>query len=93
MIDALPGAWGLALAAVRAALTVWALAGAVFAALPPASAYSVEGKLSKPAWVGICVASAAAIWFSVFGLLSIAGVVAVGVFYADVRPAVGSRRR
>lgn len=78
---------------VRFALVVWALAGVVFAVLPPASAYSIEGKFPKPAWIGICVASALAFWFMPFGFLSLIGMVAVGVFFADVRPAVGGRRR
>lgn len=81
------------LLAVRAALVVWALVGVVFAVLPPASAFSVEGKLPKPAWIGICAASALSFWFLPFGFLSIIGMVAVGVFFADVRPAVGGRRR
>lgn len=93
VIDALPGAWGIVLIAVRAALVVWALVGAVFAVLPPASAYSIEGKWPKPAWIGICSVSALSFWFLPFGFLSIIGMVAVGVFFADVRPAVGGRRR
>ena len=49
---------------IQAALVVWALVGIVFAALAPASAYSIEGKWPKPAWIGICAGSALlfAIW-------------------------------
>lgn len=93
MIDALPGVWGIVLLAVRAALVVWALVGAVFAVLPPASAYAIEGKWPKPAWIGICSVAALSFWFLPFGFISIIGMVAVGVFFADVRPAVGGRRR
>lgn len=93
VIDALPGVWGIVLTAVRAALVVWAVVGAVCAVLPPASAYSVEGKWPKPAWIGICSVSALSFWFLPFGFISIIGMVAVGVFFADVRPAVGGRRR
>lgn len=75
------------------ALVVWALVGAVLAALPPAFAYSIEGKWPKPAWIGICVVSALAFWFLPFGIISLVGMVAVGVFFADVRPAVGGIRR
>lgn len=78
---------------VRLLLVAWALVGMVFAVLPPASAYSIEGKLPKPAWIGICAAAALSFWFLPFGILSLIGMVAVGVFFADVRPAVGGRRR
>lgn len=93
MIDSLPGAWGHVLMVARLALVAWALAGLVFAVLPPAWAYSIEGKWPKPAWIGICAASALSFWFLPFGLISLIGMVAVGVFFADVRPAVGGRRR
>ncbi|EYT61736.1 hypothetical protein H483_0112975 [Dietzia sp. UCD-THP] len=93
MIEALPGTWGLVQLAIQAALVAWALVGLVLAVLPPASAYSIEGKWPKPAWIGIC--AAAALFFAIrpFGILGIVGMVAVGVFFADVRPAVGGRRR
>ena len=78
---------------VQAALVLWALAGLVLAALAPAPAYSIEGKWPKPAWIGICAVSALAFWVLPFGLISLVGMVAVGVFFADVRPAVGGRRR
>lgn len=71
----------------------WALAGLVLAALPPASAYSIEGKWPKPAWIGICAVAAVFFAMRPFGFLSIVAMVAVGVFFADVRPAVGGRRR
>lgn len=93
MIDSLPGAWGQVLVVVRLALVVWAVVGVAFAILPPASAYSIEGRLPKPAWIAICAASALSFWFLPFGFLSLIGMVAVGVFFADVRPAVGGRRR
>ena len=93
MIDTLPGVWSQVLFVVRLALVAWAVAGVVLAALPPASAYGVEGKWPKPAWIGICAVAAVAFWFSPFGILGIIGMVAVGVFYADVRPAVGGLRR
>src|SRR5699024_12130766 len=88
-----PGIWGQVLTVARLALVAWALAGVVLAVLPPASAYSIEGKWPKPAWIGICAVSALAFWFLPFGLISLVGMVAVGVFFADVRPAVGGRRR
>ena len=93
MIDALPGVWAQVVLVVRVALVLWAVVGAVLAVVPPASAYSIEGKWPQPAWIGICLASALSFWFLPFGILSIVGMVAVGVFFADVRPAVGGHRR
>lgn len=93
MIDSLPGIWGTVIDVARYALVAWALVGAVLAVLPPASAYSIEGKWPKPAWIAICAVSALGFWFLPFGLISLVGMVLVGIFFADVRPAVGGRRR
>lgn len=93
VIDSLPGAWGNVLMVARFALVVWALVGLVMAVLPPASAYSIEGKWPKPAWIGICAVAAVFFWLRPFSLLGLVAMVAVGVFFADVRPAVGGRRR
>lgn len=78
---------------IKGALVVWALAGLAYAILAPASAYVVEGKWPKPAWVAICAVSALLFALQGIGFLSILGMVAVGVFFADVKPAVGGRRR
>lgn len=74
-------------------MVVWALVGIVFAALAPASAYSIEGKWPKPAWIGICAGSALLFAIRPLGIFSIIAMVAVGVFFADVRPAVRGYRR
>lgn len=78
--------------AIQGALVLWALVGLVLAVLPPASAYSIEGKWPKPAWIGICAVAALFFAMRPFGFLSIIAMVAVGVFFADVRPAVGGWR-
>ncbi|MBC7306905.1 MAG: DUF2516 family protein, partial [Dietzia sp.] len=44
-------------------------------------------------WIGICAVAALMFAIRPFGFLSIIAMVAVGVFFADVRPAVGGRRR
>lgn len=52
-------------------------------------AFPAVGRLSKPIWIGIIVASV--VVFFLMGALSflgIIGVVAVGVYMADVRPKV-----
>lgn len=78
---------------IQAVLVVWALVGVVLAALAPASAYSVEGKWPKPAWIGICAVAALLFAVRPLGIFGLIAMVAVGVFFADVRPAVGGRRR
>lgn len=93
MINELSGTWGLVQLGIQAALVLWALAGLVFAILPPASAYSIEGKWPKPAWIAICAAAMVLFALRPFGFLSLLAMVALGVFFADVRPAVGGRRR
>lgn len=93
MINELSGTWGLVQLGIQAALVLWALAGLAFAVLAPASAYSIEGKWPKPAWIAICVAAAVLFAIRPVGFLSIIAMVALGVFFADVRPAVGGRRR
>ncbi|GLB63477.1 hypothetical protein NCCP2495_13560 [Dietzia sp. NCCP-2495] len=93
MIDQISGSWGMVKMGIQAALVVWALAGLLLAALPPASAYSIEGKWPKAAWIGICAVAAVLFAIRPLGFLSLIAMVAVGVFFADVRPAVGGRRR
>lgn len=93
MIDSLPGVWNQVLSVVSLALVAWALVGLVLAVLPPASAYTMEGKWPKPAWIAICAVAAIAFWLAPLSILGLVAMVAVGVFFADVRPAVGGLRR
>ena len=93
VITTFSGPWGLAMLAIQATLVLWAIAGVLFAVLAPASAYSIEGKWPKPAWIGICAVAALMFAIRPLGFLSLIAMVAVGVFFADVRPAVGGRRR
>jgi hypothetical protein len=54
-----------------------------------ASLFPHVGKLTKPVWLGILGAAfliAVVTLFSPLGLLNIAGVVAAGVYLADLRP-------
>lgn len=93
MIESLPGVWNQVLSVLRLALVAWALVGLVLAVLPPASAYTMEGKWPKPAWIVICAVAAIAFWLAPLSILGLIAMVAVGVFFADVRPAVGGLRR
>lgn len=68
------------------ALCLWAL---VDAATRPAAAFPATDKLSKPAWLGILLLSGLVLYFMGFmSFLGIFAAVAVGVYLADVRPAV-----
>ena len=92
-MNEISGTWSMVMMAIQAALVLWALVGVLLAALAPASAYSIEGKWPKPAWIGICAVAAFLFALGPISFLSIFAMVAVGVFFADVRPAVGGYRR
>lgn len=79
------------------ALQIAGLAFGVFAFIHAvrqrADAFPAVGKLTKPIWLGIIAASTFAILYFglIFGqmsILGIAGVIAIGVYMADVRPKV-----
>lgn len=93
VIDSVPTLMVTALLVVRVALVLWAVVGVALAAAAPAGAYIAEGKWSKPGWVIICLVAAVVFALRPTGFLGIIGIVAVGVFYADVRPAVSGRSR
>lgn len=68
------------------ALCLWALVDAL---VRPAVAFPAADKLTKPAWIGIVVLAGLVLYF--MGFMSFLGIfasVAVGVYLADVRPAV-----
>jgi hypothetical protein len=58
-----------------------------------ANLFPAVGRLSKPAWLGILVAAflisiVSFLSVSTLGLLNVIGVVAAGVYLADVRPKI-----
>jgi len=68
------------------ALCAW---GLIDAAIRPAAAFPALDKLTKLAWLGILLLAGLVLYF--MGFLSFLGIfaaVAVGVYLADVRPAV-----
>lgn len=77
----------LTLGVAALALEVYALVDAV---RHPAQAYTAASKLNKQAWVGILVVAAMVGFVTVGHVLGIGiiGVVAAGVYLADVRPAL-----
>ena len=77
----------LVLGAIAVGVELYAL---VHAATQRADAFVAAGKLTKPVWLGILavglllgIAS-----FGGLGLLGLLGVVAAGVYLADVKPAI-----
>lgn len=84
----------LVLTIIKVVLIVWALVGALLCARADAGAFVAHGKWNKWGWFTVCLVSAAVfVLFKPYGFLGVIGVVAVGVFYADVRPAVTTRGR
>lgn len=52
-------------------------------------AFTAVNRLNKPAWVGIIIVSMLVFWFlGAISLIGIIGIVAVGIYMADVRPKV-----
>ncbi|WP_310962250.1 DUF2516 family protein [Nocardioides terrisoli] len=82
----------LVLFVLMAALEVFAFVDAV---LRPAAGFTAAGKLSKPAWLLIlALAMVTCVAFqSPMSILGLLGIVAAGVYLADVRPAVAAITR
>ena len=77
--------WGLVV------LALWAL---VDSAIRPMAAFTATEKLTKPGWMLISAVSGLVLFF--FGFMHIFGLVAavaIGVYLADVRPAVRGIQR
>ncbi|MDQ1308068.1 MAG: hypothetical protein QG671_3902 [Actinomycetota bacterium] len=71
----------------------WALAAmAVFALVDcirrPTPAFPAIGRLTKPLWLAILVASPLLILWNPMSIFGIAGIVAASVYLADVRPRI-----
>ena len=74
---------------VTLALTAFGVFAFIDASLRPAQAYVAAGKLTKPAWLAIVGISTFVLY--IFGFISFFGIpalVAVIVYFVDVRPAV-----
>ena len=87
---AIEGTLNLLLFVVALGLEVWALVDAVSR---PARAFEAADKMTKPAWLLIlALAVITCILFKPLGILGLLGVVAAGVYLADVRPALRGLR-
>lgn len=72
-------------------LALWALIDSI---TRPTAAFAAAEKLTKPAWMGINGVALIAIYFNgVFSIFALIAIVAIGVYLADVRPAVRSLGR
>jgi Protein of unknown function (DUF2516). len=77
-------------------LCVWAL---VHALRTPARNFAIAGKLTKNIWLAILgfatlfTFAAATLYISTIGILTVAAVIAAGVYLADVKPAVSEHGR
>lgn len=74
--------------ALRAALVIWALVGVYICLRTPAGAFVAASKWIKNGWIAVCGVAAVIFAIAPLSFFGIAAIVAVGVFYADVRPAV-----
>lgn len=77
--------YGIIEYALFGAIAISGLVGAFFAATTRDDAYPAGDRQSKLIWVGILVASAFVV-FTRFPFLSWVGMVAIGIYWFDVRP-------
>jgi hypothetical protein len=74
--------------ALQIVLTIAALVAMVDCIRQPAAAFTYIGRLSKPLWIGILALAAAFLFVAPVSILGLAGVVAMGVYFADVKPKI-----
>lgn len=84
----MPGLVDLVITALQIGLTIATLVALVDCIRRPASAFNYIGRLSKPMWIGLLVIAAAFVFIAPVSILGLAGVVAMGVYFADVRPKI-----
>ncbi len=68
------------------ALSLTAVVGFIDCLRQPKAGFDFINRLSKPLWLVILGVSAVAIYLQPIGLLGMAGIVAVALYFADVRP-------
>lgn len=84
----MPAIVELVVTVLRIVLTIATIVALVDAVRRPAEAFSYIGKLTKPMWLGILAVAAAFVFIAPVSILGLAGVVAMGVYFADVRPKI-----
>ncbi|MFI0431664.1 MAG: DUF2516 family protein [Candidatus Nanopelagicales bacterium] len=67
-------------------LSLTAVFGFIDCLRQPKQGFEFINRLSKPVWLIILGASAVAIYLQPIGLLGLAGIVGVALYFADVRP-------
>ena len=94
MNELLSGGMNTVILVAQVLFVVWALVGAVLCARASSGAFVAAGKWNKWGWFAVCVGAALVFWLtSPFSIFGVVGIVAVGVFFADVRPSVSSVSR
>lgn len=78
----------LVVLALQIVLTIAALVALVDCIRQPSQAFTYIGRLSKPLWIGILAIAAAFLFIAPVSMLGLAGVVAMGVYFADVKPKI-----
>lgn len=73
---------------LRYGLAIAAIVAFIDCARQPAAAFGYINRLNKPLWLAILGLSAAFVFINPVGMLGLAGVVGMGVYFADVRPKI-----
>ncbi len=84
----MPDLVDLVVNALRIGLTIATLVALVDCVRRPSEAFTYIGRLSKPLWLGILAIATAFVFLAPVSILGLAGVVAMGVYFADVRPKI-----
>lgn len=83
------GIIGLIFTIARFAAIIFGLVALVHVIRQRSDAFTAVNRLNKPAWIGIIIVSMLVFWFlGAISLIGIIGIVAVGIYMADVRPKV-----
>jgi hypothetical protein len=84
----MPAIVDLVITVLRIGLTIATLAALFDCVRRPSEAFTYIGRLSKPMWIGLLAIAAAFVFIAPVSILGLAGVVAMGVYFADVRPKI-----
>lgn len=68
------------------ALTAAGVFALVDAARRPKEGFAYIGKLSKPIWLALLAVATVFVFVSPISIIGLAGIVGIGVYYADMRP-------
>lgn len=81
----MPNVVELIITIVSWVFVVMAIVGLVDAARYPKAAFTFIGKIPKVGWLAMLGVSAVLVWWNPIGIFGLAGIVAISVYFADVR--------